>query len=115
MSKKNDHDKDSHPKADSPLKKIKEKELEFGGKYLEAKKQSERIIADARKTAHEIKANSQESSIKEAETYYKQKLSALNRDKSKFDDKDVVKVKNTADKNFSKAYDYLLKQIIPNV
>jgi vacuolar-type H+-ATPase subunit H len=115
MSKNTDHDKSSHQKADSPLKKIKEKELEFGGKYLEAKKQSEIIISDARKKASEIKSNSNESSIREAETYYKQKLSAMNRDKEKIDDKDVIKVKNVAEKNYSKAYDYLMKQIIPNV
>lgn len=115
MSKNKEHEKSPHPKAESPLKKIKEKELEFGGKYLEAKKQAEIIIADARKKAGEIKANSQESSIKEAETYYKQKLAVLNRDKNKVDDKDVLKVKSIAEKNSGKAYDFLVKQIIPNV
>ena len=90
MSKNNGHDNTSQQKAESPLKKIKEKELEFGGKYLEAKKQSEIILADARKKANEIKLNSQESSIKEAETYYSQKLAVINRDRSKFDDKEIV-------------------------
>ena len=115
MSKDNSHNKESNGSAENPLKKIKEKELEFSGKYLNTKKQAETIVADARKRASEIKTISKESSVKEADVYYKQKLSLLNKDKNKIDDKDVVKVKKIAEKNFSKAYNYLLKQIIPDV
>lgn len=115
MSKKAEHDKDSYHKTESPLKKIREKELEFGGKYLEAKKRSEMIIADARKKSNEIKASAKENALKEAETYYKQKLSLLSKDKDKIKDEDISNVKKLGEKNFSKAYDYLLKQIISNV
>ncbi len=108
MSKDNGH------KSESPLRKIKEKELELGGRYLEAKKQAEIIIAEARKNANEIKASAKENAIKEAELYYKQKLSLLNKDKNKFDD-NSASIRNVAEKNFGKACEYLLKQIVPSV
>ncbi len=115
MSKKDEHDKGSHQKSESPLKKIREKELEFGGKYLEAKKQAEMIIADARKKSSEIKTNAKENALKEAEIYYKQKLSLLNKDINKVGDEDIFNVKKLGEKNFNKAYEYLLEQIIPNI
>ncbi|MEW6088460.1 MAG: hypothetical protein AB1498_09170 [bacterium] len=115
MSKNNGHDKNPPHKSESPLKKIKEKELEFSGKYLEAKKQAEMIIADARKKSNEIKSNAKDEALKEAETYYKQKFSLLLKDKNKFDNNETVKAKNIAEKNYKKAYEFLLKEIIPNV
>lgn len=105
----------SSHKYENPLKKIKEKELELGGRYLEAKKQAEIIISEARRKADEIKRSAKENAIKEAELYYKQRLSLLNKDRSKSDDNNIVNIKKLAEKNFSNAYKYLLKQIIPDV
>lgn len=102
-------------KYENPLKKIKEKELELGGRYLEAKKQVEIIVSEARKKAGEIKRSAKENAIKEAELYYKQRLPLLSKDKNKSDDSSVVNIKKLAEKNFSNAYKYLLKQIIPDV
>lgn len=115
MSKDNGHNKDSHHRYENPLKKIKEKELELGGRYLEAKKQAEIIIAEARKKADEIKRGAKEDAVKEAELYYKQKVSLLNKDKNKFDDKGIADIEKLAKKNFNNAYAYLLKQIVPSV
>lgn len=102
-------------KYENPLKKIKEKELELGGRYLEAKKQAEIIISEARRKADEIKRSAKENAIKEAELYYKQRLSLLNKDRSKSDDNNIVNIKKLAEKNFSNAYKYLLEQIVPDV
>ncbi|MFH1288744.1 MAG: hypothetical protein ABII25_08635 [bacterium] len=115
MSKNNDHSKAPHHKNENPLEKIKEKELELGGRYLETKKRTEIIISEARKKADEIKRGAKENAIKEAELYYEQKLSLLNKDKNKSDDSGVANIEKLAGKNFNNTYEYLLKQIAPGV
>ncbi|HCJ66386.1 MAG TPA: hypothetical protein DHV62_03440, partial [Elusimicrobia bacterium] len=50
----------------TPLVRLREKELELQGKLMEARKEAEIIVAEARKKATEIKRRAEEEAIIEA-------------------------------------------------
>ncbi|MBI5207778.1 MAG: hypothetical protein HY934_08300 [Candidatus Firestonebacteria bacterium] len=109
----NDHEHRSLPKAENPLTKIKEKELELRGKYLEVKKQAELIVAEARKKAGEIRRASTDRAIKEAQEYYDQKVAQIRNETIKYGEEEVINVNKLAAKKIPQAKEFLLKNIIP--
>lgn len=111
---KSDHSHGASPKSVNPLEKIKEKELELRGKYLEIKKQGELIVAEARKKASEIRRTASERAAKEAQSYYDGELMKLRgEDAGPVDDKELVEVRKTGDKNLNQAREFLIKNVIP--
>ncbi|MBI4651453.1 hypothetical protein HY745_09270, partial [Candidatus Desantisbacteria bacterium] len=112
-SKSDDHSHGASPSV-NPLEKIKEKELELRGKYLEIKKQGELIVAEARKKASEIRRTAAERAAKEAQSYYEGELIKIRGENSgPVNDKELVEVKKTGDKNLNQAREFLIRNIIP--
>ncbi len=122
MSKKNskngeeDHksgqDHGTTPKQ-NPLEKLKEKELQLRGRYLESKKQAEVIVAEARKKASDIRRASTDIAVKTAQEYYEKEVQKIRSETVKIGDEEVIQAKKIAEKNINHAREFLLKNIVP--
>lgn len=113
-NKNSSHSKETDPRhaSVSPLQRIKEKELELRGKYMEAKKKSELIVAEARKNASEIRRTATEKASKEAKAYFDKKAAELRVEKVKSSEEEISQLKIIAEKNFEKSCDFLYRQIV---
>jgi len=100
----------------SPLLRLRDKELELQGKFLEARKEAELIVAEARKNATEIKRQAIEKAVSQAEKYYREEIEKTKKEAEKIRAliKDEIKpIEEEGKKNLSKAFELIMKIVIP--
>jgi len=100
----------------SPLVHLRDKELELQGKLLEAKKEAEIIVAEARKKATEIKHLAQEEAVLEAQKYYQVEMEKTRKEAEEIRKKvkdEIGKVKKEGEKNLAKAVELVTRVVIP--
>ena len=101
-------------KDESPLTQISRKELELKGDLLEAQKNAEGIIAEARRKAATIRAAADEIAVAEAK-----KFSAVEREKAQKEaekirssvGEDMNQIKAVGEKSIDKAVKIILKEV----
>lgn len=104
--------------VDSPLVYLRNKELELQGKIMEAKKEVEIIVAEARRKTAEIKRVAQEEATIEAQKYYQQEMGKTRKEAEEIRKGvkvEIEKVKKEGEKNLQKGIDLVLKIVIPKV
>lgn len=100
----------------SPLVRLRDKELELQGKFLEAKKEAELIVAEARKNATGIKRQAIEKAVSEAEKYYREEIEKTKKEAEKIRKtiRDEIKpIEEEGKKNLPKAFELIMKIVLP--
>lgn len=76
--------------ANSPLYQIREKEMEISGRVLAAKTQSEKIVADARKSAADILRNAEAEAERAAKEHTESAIALAESEAGKLREQIVV-------------------------
>lgn len=99
----------------SPLTMIKQKEIEINASILEAQKEAEDKLAEARRKASEIRSQAEKSGIAEAKVFYKKQVDEVKREAEKIKrtaDKEVDQVNKQGLQNKEKVVRYILETML---
>lgn len=100
--------------ANSPLYQIREKEMEISGRVLAAKTQSEKILADARRSATDILRTAETDADKAAKQYAESSIVGAESEAAKLREQitvDADTLKNQLDKRHSEAVDAVVSMV----
>ncbi len=109
-------EKEESGHTSSLLVQIRQKELEISGKVLEAKKQAESVLADARKKAAIVVQKADEEGLKEAHKYYESQMSEAKEQAKEIEVSTAAKVseiEKLADDRLQEAVTYIVNMITP--
>ena len=102
--------------AQSPLVQIREKELEIRGRVMEAQKEAEKIVADARGRSATLIEEASREGERAASEHYKTELATVDdevRELAASQDKEIATMVSTARKRLDAGVEGVLKAIVP--
>ena len=100
----------------SPLIQIREKELEIRGRVMEAQKEAEKIVADARARSATLIEEASRETEKEAAEYYQGQLASVEdevKELAESQDQQIATMLSTARNRLDTGVDSVLKAIVP--
>lgn len=98
----------------SPLTRIKQKEIEINTRILEASREADEIVAEARRQAAIIKERAEGQGYEEAKALYKLELAKAKKEAAKVEksvDEEVAKTTEQGTKNLQKAVDFIVEVV----
>ena len=100
----------------SPLVSLRNKELELQDKLLEARKEAEIIVAEARKNAVEVKRQAIEKAVSEAEKYYRVEIEKTKKEAEKIREsvkEEIKPIEKIGETNLDKTIELIMKIVLP--
>ena len=100
----------------SRLTLVEEKELEIKGKVLEAKKEAEQILAEARREATRRKEKADQRGLAAAKKFYEREMQKVHHEAEKerqSRDKEINLIEEQGARHIEKAISFVLKKVLP--
>jgi len=100
----------------SPLLRLRDKELELQGKLLEARKEAEILVAEARKNAVEVRRQAIEKAVSEAEKHYQEEIEKTKKEAEKIRGsikEEIKQIEKIGETNLDKAIELIMKLVLP--
>lgn len=101
--------------TESPLALIKQKEIEINARILQAARESDEKVAEARHEAIEVKARGEKQGKEEAKAVYRNEVAQAKKDAAKIRqgvDQETAKVTKQGHANLEQAIAYIMDLVI---